>query len=117
MNDEYIRLQRCQHKKVADKWDFNSCVGQHGEGVYAFFSDDKKMIDYYSSNGENLYTFKIPKKYIKFLNRKLMDFWEAKTYITNHPEYKAFVFKHKGYDIPTSLEVVITDANIIQIKE
>lgn len=114
-NGEYLKLQRGQIGDVDEPWDFNYGTGQHGEGVYAFRYGDKPMINYYTSRGENLHTFQIPKKYVVDLSNKKYDFWEAKTFIYNNPQYKAFIFKHNGHGIPSSKEVLITDPNIIEI--
>jgi len=111
--NDYLKLQRGQVGVVDDPWSFNFGNGQHGEGVYAFLYGDKPMKDYYTKRGENLYTFKIPKKYVVDLSNKHWDFWEAKSYIYNNPQYKAFIFKHVGIGIPSSREVLITDPNII----
>jgi len=112
---EYITLQRGQNGEVNDEWDFNVVNGQHGKGVYSFFNKDQPMIDYYTKNGENLHTFQIPKKYIKNLSDKDWDFWDTKAFIFNNPQYKAFIFNHKGPGIPSSKEVLITDPSIIKV--
>lgn len=114
-SSNYIILQRGQDGKVEDKWDFRILNGQHGEGIYSFLYGNKKMIDYYTKDGENLHTFKIPKKYLVNLSYKKWDYWDARKYIYNNPQYKAFMFKHSGYDIPTSKEILITDPSIIEI--
>lgn len=111
----YLKLQRGQIGEVEEPWDFNYGTGQHGEGVYAFMYGDKPMIDYYTSRGETLHTFKIPKKYFVDLSNKNWDFWDAKAYIYNNPQYKAFMFRHVGQGIPSSKEVLITDPSIIEI--
>ena len=112
---EYIKLQRCQHGVVSDEWDFNISNGQHGTGVYAFKYGDEKMADYYSKNGETIYTFQIPKKYFIDISNKNWDFWDAKKFIHNNPQYKAFMFKHAGVGVPTSKEILITDSKIIEL--
>ena len=112
---EYLKLQRGQFGNVDDCWDFNSGTGQHGDGIYAFLYGDKAMTNYYTKNGEALHTFQIPKKYVKDLSSKNWDFWEAKKFIYDNQQYKAFIFKHIGHGIPTSKEVLITDPNIIEI--
>jgi len=109
----FVQLQRCQAGNVNDVWDFNVVNGQNGEGIYAFFADDKPMKDYYCKNGENIHSFKIEKKYIKNLSKLNLDYWDVKKYIYNNPQYKAFIFKHVGHGIPSSKEVLITDPNII----
>lgn len=111
-----IKLQRAQKGDVDDKWDFNSGTGQHGDGIYAFAFGDKPMVEYYTKNGENLYTFEIPRKYVYDLSNKNIDFWEAKTFIYNNPQFKAFIFKHSGPGIPSSKEYLITDPEIIIMK-
>lgn len=112
---EYLKLQRGQIGIVDEPWDFNFGNGQHGQGIYAFKFGDKPMIDYYTSRGENLHTFQIPMKYVVDLSNKNWDFWDAKAYIYNNPQYKAFIFRHSGSGIPTSKEILITDPSIIEI--
>ena len=111
----YLKLQRGQHGKVSDKWEFNSVTGQHGPGVYCFLFGNKAMTKYYTQAGENLHSFRVPKKYVKSLTKKPWSFWEARTYMSNNPQYKAFVFRHNGPGIPTAYEVVITDQSIIEL--
>ena len=111
----YLNLQRGQVGEVHDGWDFHFGTGQHGEGIYAFLAGDKPMVDYYSSKGEMIHNFKIPKKYVKDLSNKNWDFWEAKAFIYNNPQYKVFIFRHVGSGIPSSKEVLVTDPSIIII--
>ena len=113
----YLKLQRGQKGEVNDCWDLRTFNGQHGEGVYAFLYGDKAMADYYTSNGETVHTFQIPKKYVKDLSTTnyKWDYWTAKKYMYDNPQYKAFIFKHVGHDIPTSKEVLIIDQSIIEI--
>lgn len=113
--NEYLKLQRGQTGDVNEPWDFNYVNGQHGDGIYAFMYGDKPMIDYYTSKGEKLHTFKIPIKFVVNLSNKSWNYWDAKTYIYNNPQYKAFIFKHVGHGVPSSKEVLITDPNIIEI--
>ena len=115
-NSEYLKLQRGQLGDVESCWDFNVSNGQHGEGVYAFLYNDKPMIEYYTKRGEKLHTFQIPKKYVMNLSNKNYDYWDAKKIIFDNPQYKAFIFKHSGFGIPTSKEVLITDPEIIEIN-
>lgn len=115
LEGNYLKLQRGQFGDVVDVWDFNSGVGQHGEGIYAFMYGDRAMIDYYTKNGENLYTFQILMSYVADLSDKVREFWDIKTFMYNNPQYKAFIFKHQGVGIPTSKEVVIIDPDIIEL--
>lgn len=115
-NSEYLKLQRGQLGDVKSCWDFNISNGQHGEGIYAFLYNDKPMIEYYTKRGEDLHTFQIPKKYVLDLSNKKYDYWNAKKIIFDNPQYKAFIFKHCGFGIPTSKEILITDPNIIEIN-
>lgn len=108
-------IQRCQFKKVESVYDFNICSGQNGRGVYFFVSGDKEMKKYYSKNGENVYQAKIDNKYIKDLSKQKLDYWKIQEIIYNNQEFKAFIFKHKGYNIPTSKEILITDVNILNL--
>jgi len=109
-------LQRCQNRKVESIYDFNKGVGQNSEGIYFFVAGDKAMKEYYSRNGETLYTAEIDNKYIKDLSKKNLDFWKVKEFIYNNPQYKAFIFKHQGYNIPTSKEILVTDETVLKIK-
>jgi hypothetical protein len=109
-------LQRCQEGLVNSCFDFRIADGQNGKGVYSFFYNDLPMIKYYSKNNETVHTFKIDKKYIKDLSKKNMDYWEIQAFIYNNPQYKAFIFKHKGFNIPTSKEILITDSNIVNLQ-
>ncbi len=113
IDNQYLLLQRCQQGQIDDVWDFNSGVGQHGDGIYAYLYGDKAMANYYCKNGENTHTFKIDKKYVKDLSNTKLDYWDIKAFIYNNPNYKAFIFKHKGQGIPTSKEILITDPSII----
>ena len=114
IEDEYLYLQRAQSNEVNDVWDLNISNGQHGEGIYAFLNNDKEMIKYYTKQGEKLVSFKVPKKYVVDLSNKKYDYWKAKEFIYNNPKYKVFIFKHIGFGIPTSKEVLITDPEIIK---
>lgn len=109
----YLNLQRGQFGNVDDIWDFNSVNGQHGNGIYAFKAGDSAMKAYYSKNGEKVHSFKVSKKYVLDISNKNYDYWEARKIIFENPEYKVFVFKHKGIGIPTSKEYLITDPNVI----
>jgi len=111
----YLKLQRGQQGDVEDCWDLREFNGQHGKGVYAFLFGDKPMLDYYTQNNETIHTFQIPKKYVKDMSNKNWDYWDAKTYMANNTEYKAFIFRHSGSGIPTSKEVLIIDPSIIEI--
>lgn len=115
MDNQFLILQRCQIGNVENELDFNVCDGQHGKGIYSFKKGDKAMINYYLKGKSKLYTFKIDKKFFIDLSYKTWDYWEAKTFIYNNPQYKAFMFKHKGCGIPTSKEILITDSSVIQI--
>ena len=109
-----MKLQRCQSGNINDCFDFNIVSGQNGKGIYSFFYNDFPMVKYYSKNGEKLYTFEIDNKYIKDLSKKNIDYWDIQSFIYNNPEFKAFIFKHSGFGIPTSKEILITDEKIIK---
>ena len=113
ISSDYLYLQRCQAGNVDDVWDFRVVNGQNGEGIYAFLAGDKAMKDYYCKNGENLHTFKVPKKYAVDLSKLKLDYWGVKKYMYDHLEYKVFIFNHSGHGIPSSKEVLITDPEII----
>lgn len=110
-----MKLQRCQLGEVKHPSEFNFGTGQNGDGIYCFKAGNKPMKEYYSKNGETLHTFSIDDKYVKDLSKEKLDFWEAKAFIYNNPQYKAFIFSHKGYGIPTSKEILITDYTIIKL--
>jgi hypothetical protein len=115
--NDSLMLQRAQQGHVDDGYDFREFDGQHGTGIYAFFYGDKEMEKYYTSNNENVHTFTIPKKYVLDLSNKnyAWKIWDVKKIIYDHPDYKAFIFKHAGSKIPTSKEILITDPSIITI--
>lgn len=116
ISSDFVQLQRCQAGDVNDVWDFNIVNGQNGEGIYAFLTGDNAMKDYYCKNGEKLHSFKILKKHIKDLSKLNLDYWGVKKYMYDHPEYKAFIFRHTGHGIPSSKEVLITDPEIIILE-
>ena len=113
----YLNLQRCQAGEVNDVWDFNVVNGQNGEGIYAYLAGDRAMKDYYCKNGENVHSFKVPKKYVIDLSKQHLDYWGVKKFMYDNPQYKVFIFSHNGHGIPTSKEVLITDPNIIQLNQ
>jgi hypothetical protein len=110
-----MKLQRCQHGEVKSHFDFNIANGQNSEGIYCFIYGDKEMKKYYSKNGENTYSLEIENKYIKDLSKKNLDYWDVKKFIYNNPKFKAFIFSHSGYNIPTSKEILIIDPTIIKL--
>lgn len=110
-----MKLQRCQAKEVNSVYDFNVASGQHGKGIYFFKAGNKPMAEYYSTNGENLYTVEIDNAYIKDLSNKNWDYWDAKAFIYNNPQYKGFIFRHKGHNIPTSKEILIIDEQYLNL--
>ena len=108
-----VHLQRMQSGEVSTVHDFTIADGQHGEGIYCFFRNDRRMIDYYTKNDNQLHTFSIERKWIADFSKMNLDYWQAKKIIYNNPKVKAFIFKHRGKGIPTSKEVVITNPSII----
>lgn len=116
INTKYLKLQRCQSGDIEDIWDFRSFNGQHGEGIYCFLYGDKAMEEYYSKNGEQTHTFKVDTKYVKNMSKKNWDFWDAKAYMAQNPQFKVFIFNHIGSGIPTSKEVLITDPEVIILE-
>lgn len=108
-------LERGQHNEVEDVWDLNISNGQYGKGIYAYKSGDSKMRKYYTKNNEKIIKFSVPSEFVMDLSDKKLDYWEAKTIIYNNPDYKVFIFSHRGPGIPTSKEYLITDPNIITI--
>jgi hypothetical protein len=108
-----MKLQRCQQGIVESPFNFRSFNGQYGDGIYAMKFADRPMQKYYTQNGENTFSFDIPDHLIINVTRKKFDYWTAKEFIFNNPQFKAFIFKHKGINIPTSKQILITDASII----
>lgn len=106
-------LQRCQKGDVKTAYDFRIVCGQYGEGIYAMKSGDRAMQKYYTQNGENTYKFEIHDSRIFDLSRRKLDYWGVREFIYNHPFYKAFILKHKGINIPTSKQILITDPSVI----
>lgn len=109
-------LQRAQKRNVESVYDFNIFNGQHGEGIYAFIACDKLMMDYYTRMGEDVYTFSIDDYLVMDLSGRDYDYWDARGIMMQHSHKGAFIFKHSGPGIPTSVEVLITDPEIIELQ-
>lgn len=113
-----MKLQRCQHGEATDGFDFRiDNKGACGPGIYAMKYGDNPMRKYYSARGEHTYTFEIDDKYIKKIGGKsVTTYWAIREAIYREQQngFKAFICKHKGINIPTSKQIVITDASIIE---
>jgi hypothetical protein len=112
-----MKLQRCQHGEATDGFDFREDTnGACGPGIYAMMFGDKPMQKYYSAQGENTYTFEVPDNLVKKIGgRGVTTYWSIRERIFMEKEkgFKVFICKHKGINIPTSKQIVITDASII----
>lgn len=109
-------LQRCQHGEVNSPYDFRSMNGACGEGIYAMKFNDRPMQKYYSAQGEQTYTFEVPDHLVKKIGGKgITTYWAIREAIYREYEkgFRVFECKHKGINIPTSKQYLITDANII----
>lgn len=112
-----MKLQRCQFSEATDGFDFRwDSSGACGPGIYAMLFGDKPMQKYYSSRGESTYSFEVPDDLVKKIGgRGVTTYWAIRESITMWQEkgFKVFICKHKGINIPTSKQIVITDASII----
>lgn len=112
-----MKLQRCQHGEVNDKWDFRiDTGGACGKGIYAMKFGDNPMRKYYSAQGENTFSFDVPDELVKKIGGKgVTTYWAIREAIYREHEkgFRVFICKHKGINIPTSKQYVITDADII----
>lgn len=108
-----MKVQRGQHGNVEECWDLNISDGQHGKGIYTFPFNDVEMQKYYTKQGAQLYTFEIPSNLVYDMSHLKLDYWDARKIIANNPNYKAFIFNHSGFGIPSSKEILITDPEII----
>lgn len=112
-----MKLQRCQHGEVTNEWDFREDTGGAcGKGIYAMKFGDNPMKKYYSAQGENTYSFDVPDNLVKKIGgRGVTTYWAIREAIYREHEkgFRVFICKHKGINIPTSKQYVITDASII----
>ena len=112
-----MKLQRCQHGEVKDCFDFRfDTGGACGNGIYAMKYADNPMRKYYSAQGENTYSFEVPDNLVKKIGGKgVTTYWAIREAIYREQQngYKVFICKHKGINIPTSKQYVITDETII----
>lgn len=109
-------LWRAQFGDCKDGFDFNYGGGACGKGIYAMLENDKPMRRYYTARGEKLYSFEVPDNLVKEVKGKgLTTYWSLKERIYSLKEegFKVFVCRHKGIGIPTSKQILITDAAII----
>lgn len=112
-----MKLQRCQHGEVQDAFDFREdSGGACGPGIYAMRYGDSPMKKYYSARGENTYSFEVPDNLVKKIGGKgVTTYWSIREaiYMWQEKGFKVFICKHKGINIPTSKQIVITDPSII----
>lgn len=112
-----MKLWRCQFGEVSSPNDFRfDSSGACGPGIYAMLAGDSKLRKYYSARGENTYEFEVPDKVVKKIGgRGVPTYWAIRERIFMDQEngFKVFICKHKGIGIPTSKQIIITDADII----
>jgi len=112
-----MKLQRCQHGEVSNVYDFRvDSGGACGPGLYAMKFGDNPMRKYYSAQGENTYSFDVPDHLVKKIGgRGITTYWAIREEIYRQQEkgFKVFICKHKGINIPTSKQMVITDVEVI----
>ena len=111
-----MKLQRCQHGEVESPYDFRDCNGACGPGIYAMKYGDGPMRKYYSAQGENTFSFEVPDHLVKKIGGKgVTTYWAIRERIFSEQQngFKAFICKHKGINIPTSKQILITDPAII----
>lgn len=85
-------------------------------GLYAMCAGDAKMRKYYSARGENTFQFEVPDNLVKKIwGKGITTYWAIREAIYREHEngYRVFICKHKGIGIPTSKQIIITDASII----
>lgn len=112
-----MKLWRCQHGEVTEltdlRWDTS---GACGPGVYAMMAGDKPMRKYYTARGEKTYEFEVPDDKVKKIGGLgVTTYWAIRERIFMEQErgFKVFVCKHKGINIPTSKQILITDYGVI----
>lgn len=109
---------RCQKNPASDGFDFNwTTNGAAGSGVYAMLKGANNLKKYYSQLGEDTYEFEIEDKYIvEVKGAGLSTYWaiRERIYVLQEEGFKAFILKHKGINIPTGKQVLITDVSIIK---
>jgi hypothetical protein len=112
-----MKLQRCQFEDATDGFDFRiDTSGACGPGVYAMKYGDSPMRKYYSKRGEKTFSFDVPDNLVKKIGgRGVTTYWAIRESIFMWQEkgFKVFICKHKGINIPTSKQFVITDQSII----
>jgi hypothetical protein len=112
-----MRLQRCQFGEVETAYDFTVATsGACGPGIYAMKYGDNPLRKYYSARGENTYSFDVPDSLVKKIGGVGVTSYQAikERIVMEHEKgFRVFICKHKGINIPTSKQIVITDASII----
>ncbi len=111
--------------------------GEGGEGVYAYPSQNSSMRAYYSKKGEDIHLIRpqpdatildlttksarddiiaIGKKngYLTNVSNYHKEIWAIKEYLYNK-NYDAYLLPHKGYDIPSGVQLIITNINKFDI--
>ena len=114
-----------------------SSYGEGGEGVYAYPSQNSSMREYYSKNGVDIHlirphpdtiildlTTKSARDDIIAIGKKNgwltnasnyhKELWAIKEYLYNK-NYDAYLLPHKGYDIPSGVQLIITNINKFDI--
>ncbi len=130
-----IILERGQLGEVNDYWDFNSGMGQAGNGIY-FYIPNPQMRKYYSKENENIYRVKLKdeaniidltkekEQLIDFINKdkKIANTsnyqtfaWDIMAYMNKiHPDAHGYIIQHKGIGIPTGKQVILTKPEVIK---
>ena len=112
-----MKLWRCQFDNAVDGFDFREDTGgAFGKGIYAMPAGSTNMKKYYSVRGEKTFEFEIPDNLVKKIGGKgITTYWAIKEAIYREQlnGFKAFICKHKGINIPTGKQIVITDASIV----
>jgi hypothetical protein len=114
-----MKLWRCQFGEANSPDDFRiDESGACGTGIYAMKAGDKKLRKYYSERGENTYEFEVPDHLVKKIGGVGKTYYQAiKEAIEMEREkgqYKVFICKHEGINIPKSKQIVIIDRSVIR---
>lgn len=109
-------LWRCQFGNVESPYEFSFGEGACGKGIYAMLEGANNLRRYYSARGENTFVFEVPDNVVKNICGKgLLTYWSIREriYLEQSKGFKVFVCKHKGINIPTGKQVLITDPDVI----
>ena len=114
-----------------------SAYGEGGEGVYAYPSRNISMRSYYSQKGEDIHLIRprpdtiildlttrsakddivaIGKKngYRTNVSNYYKEIWAIKEYLYDK-DYDAYLLPHKGHNIPSGVQLIITNINKFDI--